>query len=224
MNGDATKPGSANTGSATKQSTLRTFIAIELPTPILEALATTQEQVKSFLRAQSKEAALRWSPIKNLHLTLRFLGDTTPRQREQVSSRLQTLVATVAPFTLSVDASGRALGGFPNLRQPRVLWSGVGGDLDALGKLQAHVEAIAQAEGFAPEEKSYSPHLTLARAAREADHRRLTQVGQAIGDFASNLPASEPLAFQIDRLVFYQSELSAGGSRYIPLALLPFGA
>jgi 2'-5' RNA ligase len=210
-------------GDATKQETLRTFIAIDLPPPILQALAATQEQLQAYLRSRGIERALRWSPTKNLHLTLRFLGDTTLRQCEQVTARLQRVAAEAASFTLSVDASGRALGAFPNLRQPRVLWSGVGGEIDALGKLQAEVEAALQAVGFAPEEKGFSPHLTLARAARDVDRKQLAQVGQAVGDYAQSLPSAEPLRFQVERLLFYQSELGTGGSRYTVLAELSFG-
>lgn len=218
MNGDATNR-TPNLG--TNRATLRTFIALDLPAPILRALATTQDRLNEYLRAHGGDAALRWSPTKNLHLTLRFLGDTTPRQREQVTARLQAMVAQTAPFELHVDVSGRGLGGFPNLRQPRVLWSGVGGDLEQLGQLQAETEAIAQAVGFAPEEKSYSPHLTLARAAREADRRALMQVGQALGNYQS-AAMPETMNFVMDRLILYQSEVGAGGSHYTALAELPF--
>jgi 2'-5' RNA ligase len=165
---------------------------------------------------------LRWSPIKNLHLTLRFLGDTTPHQRQQVRVRLEEVAAKTTPFMLHVDATGQGLGGFPNLRQPRVLWVGLGGELEALGQFQTQIEAMAQALGFAPEEKAYTPHLTLARAARAADRRVLNQVGQAIGDYAKVFEEAQILSFTVDRLVFYQSELGVGGSRYSALARLPF--
>jgi 2'-5' RNA ligase len=211
-------------GDATNLGTLRTFIAIDLPASLLQELAAIQERLQERLRAQELGKAVRWSPAKNLHLTLRFLGDTTPRQREQVTSRLQEVVAKATPFTLSVDASGRTLGGFPSLRQPRVLWASVDGDLNALNDLQSQVEAVAQSVGFAAEAKSFSPHLTLARAARDADRRALAQVGQFVGDFAKEMPEQASLTFQVDRLIFYRSELGAGGSRYTVLAELPFGA
>jgi 2'-5' RNA ligase len=219
MSGDAIDRGIEH---RTDGDTLRTFIAIDLPTPILHALTTTQEQLQRYLRAHSRGEALRWSPIKNLHLTLRFLGDTTPHQRQQVQTRLEEVAATTTPFMLHVDANGQGLGGFPNLRQPRVLWVGLGGELEALGQLQTQIEAMAQALGFAPEEKAYTPHLTLARAARTADRRVLSQVGQAIDDYAQQSIHTEMLSFEADQVIFYQSELGAGGSRYTALARLPF--
>jgi 2'-5' RNA ligase len=197
-----------------------------LPKAVLAGLATTQEQVRRYLIGEGLERNLRWSPVKNLHLTLRFLGDTTPNQCKAVAARLNEVAASHAPFTLSVDVSGRALDGFPNLRQPRVLWSGVEGDLDALHHVQAALEASVQALGFAPEEKAYSPHLTLARAARDAGRRALNETGSAIEKYRQQLPvitgaaSSDLIRFPVEQLIFYQSELGAGGSRYTVLATL----
>jgi 2'-5' RNA ligase len=202
---------------------LRTFIAIDLPVDLLQNLAATQTALQADLRARGMDRALRWSPTKNLHLTLRFLGDTTAPQREALMARLQPLTAATSPFTLQVDTGGRGLGGFPNLGQPRVLWTGVTGDLAALQHLQGAIEQMVQAIGLAPEAKSFAPHLTLARAAREADRRALAQVGQATGDFARTAPATTT-SFAVEHVTLYQSELAAGGSRYTPLAVLPFAA
>ena len=211
------------TGDATSRATLRTFIALDLPDPLLDALATTQEQVQHELRGQSRAlgAALRWSPTKNLHLTLRFLGDTTAAQQATITTHLHEVATHIVPFTLEVDVSGRGLGAFPNLRQPRVIWSGVTGDLAALHELQAQVEAVAQVAGFVPETKAFSPHLTLARAARDAERRVLAQAGAAIHAYAEQTTTTAVMRFQVDRVVFYQSELGAGGSRYTVLAALP---
>jgi 2'-5' RNA ligase len=208
---------------------LRTFIAVDLPSAILHALAATQEAVQGYLAAQSSGqrgsnlgAALRWSPTENLHLTLRFLGDTNDQQRQEVTAALQELAAMTARFTLAVDVSARGLGGFPNLRQPRVVWSSVQGDRAALDAFQAQTETIAQAAGFAPEERAYSPHLTLARAARDVDRRTLSRAGELIERFSSESVTSELMSFDVERVRFYQSELRAGGSRYTVLAELPF--
>lgn len=203
---------------------IRTFVAIDLPPAVLHALSKTQEEVQAYLRDRHLDNALRLSPVKNLHLTLRFLGDTTPLQRGQVTAALQEVTTRCKPFRLDVDVSGRGLGGFPNLHQPRVLWSGVAGELAALAHLQVQVEEVARKVGFAVEEQEYAPHLTLARAVREADRRLLSQAGQAIGKFIQSTPQREFLSFQVDRLIYYQSELSPGGSRYTALALLPFAA
>ncbi len=204
---------------------IRTFIAIDLPTELLEALATTQTQVRDFLRREQLEPALRWSLTHNLHLTLRFLGDTSSAQRAQLATRLAEVAQRLAPFTLVVDTSGRALGGFPNLRQPRVLWTGVEGDLIALRRVQREMERAARDAGFAAELKQYSPHLTLSRAARDADRHTLAQVGQALDAYIrqahTTMPAGNLMRFTVARLILYQSELGPGGSRYTPLTEVP---
>jgi 2'-5' RNA ligase len=216
-------------GGVTKNSaTLRTFIAIDLPKPILDALAAMQEQLQSYLRSQKKASLFRWSPTKNLHLTLRFLGETTPSQSAQIVQRLQTLAATCAPFNLQLDLSSHGLGGFPNLRQPRVLWMGLAGELATLQQLQAQVEIMVQTVGFAPEERAFAPHLTLARAAQEAERRALQEAGQLLSDQApaalatlTSTLSSATLNFDVDRLIYYQSELGSGGARYNVLAEVP---
>jgi 2'-5' RNA ligase len=205
--------------------TLRTFIAITLPSPLLDALAATQSALQTHLAGQSHQGdvsrVLRWSARQNLHLTLRFLGDTTPDQQAAVTAHLARVAATIKPFQLTVNASGRALGGFPNLRQPRVLWTGVEGDLMALRELQMHCERIAQAVGFAPDSQSYTPHLTLARTARDADRRTAGRVGKAVAIFIEGSAPILPMSFVVDQIVFYQSQMRAGGSHYRPLAELP---
>lgn len=196
---------------------IRTFIALDLPSDVLAALAATQTQVRDHLAAQQLERALRWSLTKNLHLTLRFLGDTSAAQAAEMTTRLLEVAGKSAPFVLEVDNSGRALGGFPDLRQPRVLWMGVGGDLVALRHLQSEIEMVAQAVGFAAELQHYSPHLTLARAGREVERRTLTQVGRAIASLMHTAPPASPLRFTVDHVTFYQSELQPGGPRYTRL-------
>lgn len=231
MNGDDTNLGANRSHASPKRPNptwqsrndgmIRTFIAIDLPSSVQDALATLQDNLKSAIRSQMRDAAFRWSATQNLHLTLRFLGDTTPLQRDEVVSRLRVLLATWQPLRLDVDVSGQALGGFPNLRQPRVLWSGVAGEVDRLRRLQAGVELVAREVGFVPETKAYSPHLTLARSAREADGHVIAQAARMIEAYIQQQPTAATMSFVAESITFYQSELRAGGSVYTPLAVLP---
>jgi 2'-5' RNA ligase len=125
---------------------LRLFIAVDLP-PVLAAAVQAL--------CQGLPAA-RWSKPAQLHLTLRFLGDTP----EDELPRLRAQLLTVArpPFELGV----RGVGAFPRQRRPaRVLWAGVA-PAEPLVALKA---AIDGAIGPDPEEaeRGFSPHLTLAR-------------------------------------------------------------
>ena len=160
---------------------------------------------------------LSWSRTGNIHLTLRFLGDTDARQRRALIDALQAAAVDWRPFRLSVSG----VGGFPNLRRPRVLWVGMDGDLAALNALQAAVEAMVQGVGFAAEGKRFSPHLTLARSRRNLSSRDLAAVGQAVSDYTPDPPSTEAT---IDHLVYIHSDLRPGGAVYTPLADVAFGA
>ena len=203
-------------GDVTTDS-LRTFVAIDLPPALHNAVAAEQARLQRHLSQTGPARSLTWSPTGNIHLTLRFLGDTAPRQRRDLIESLQTAAAGWRPFRLTVAG----VGGFPNLRRPRVLWLGMDGDLAALTALQVAVETLVQGVGFAAEEKSFSPHLTLARSRRDASPRDMAAVGQAVGDYTPDLP---PTAATIDYLVYFQSALRPGGAVYTPLAVVPFGA
>jgi len=196
---------------------LRTFVALELPPAVRSVLADQQTRLQNHLTAQ-RITTLRWSPVENIHLTLRFLGDTSRTQRDALIEGLRTVASTWSPFSLRLAG----LGCFPNCRAPRVLWQGVAGDLAALGALQADVEALVQQIGFAAEERPFSPHLTLARARRNAARPALQQTGRTLTALMADTPPPG-ITFDVDHLVYYQSELRPGGSIYTPLAVFAFG-
>ena len=124
----------------------RLFIAIDLA-PAIKA------EVHALCRGLS---AAHWSKMEQLHLTLRFLGETPDEQIAGLRAALAQVKA--APFTLAL----RGVGVFPLRRRPaRVLWAGVSPEEPAC----ALKKAIDDALGPDPEaaERGFSPHLTLAR-------------------------------------------------------------
>src|SRR5688572_9223334 len=119
-----------------------------------DALAALQDGV----RAQRDDAGHRWIAPEQLHVTLRFLGETTAPQREAVALSLEQHANGIAPF----DAIAGRLQYWPSVRNPRVLVLQLesGGALEALG---ASLENRMRALGFAPEPRTFRAHLTLAR-------------------------------------------------------------
>jgi 2'-5' RNA ligase len=204
--------------SAAATSDLRTFVAVELPAEVKRAIAGEQARVQAALADQGLASTLRWSPVDNIHLTLRFLGDTTPAQQRRLIDGLSAAAHDWSPFALS---TGR-LGCFPTCRAPRVFWQGIEGDLDALSVLQAGVERLVQGVGFAAEERAFSPHLTLARARRESARPALQETGRALTTLAAE-PQPPAISFTVNHIVYFQSDLRAGGSVYTPLAVILFG-
>ena len=195
---------------------MRTFIAIDLPPPIQQNLDQRSTVLRNDLRAQNAPSCLRWATVTNAHLTLRFLGETTKGQVQALATGLHTLAAAHRPFELTLGA----VGGFPNLRQPRVLWLGIGGELAKLNALQAAIEQQIQRFGFAAESRPFSPHITLARAKCDAERVQLQRIGQLVAAYRETVTA---VPWQITTFVHMQSELRPTGSIYTPLAHFRLG-
>jgi len=197
---------------------MRTFIAIEIPRPLQQKLQRIcdllQTQLGQELGAYYAPPILRWSRVGNMHITLRFLGETTPTQRQIIETNLQGISTNQQPFAITIGE----LGGFPTLCQPRVIWRGVGGDLAQLNALQATIETGAQSAGFAAEKRAYTAHLTLARAQRQVPREDLRRIGQLL----QNTDMPKALSFQVSEIVHMRSELNARGARYTPLIRIPF--
>ena len=132
---------------------MRAFIAIEIPDGIKQGMAKAQEQLKR------SGASAGWTRPEGIHLTLQFLGEVPEAKVEGIRNALRQAAEGKAGFRLEIGGAGA----FPDARRPRVVWMGVGGDLDRLQALQAAVEEAMSGTGFAREERKFTPHLTLGR-------------------------------------------------------------
>ncbi len=135
---------------------LRTFIAVRLPEPVLEALG----KLAAGVAQDWPPRGVRWVRAEGIHLTLRFLGDTEEEQIAALKLGLDEAVAGFAPFELCFGD----MGCFPNVRRPRVIWAGVADAGERLAPLQKAVERMVRAQGWEREQgKAFRPHLTLGR-------------------------------------------------------------
>ena len=192
---------------------MRTFIAIELPGGVKQRVIERQRRLQRLLDEQGIGGAFRWTPPDNLHLTLRFLGETGDTQRRQIEGALATIAAQSAAFSLAL----RAAGAFPNLHKPNILWLDFGGDLNVLAPLQRRIELAAQQAGFTAEERAFTPHLTVARAQKSAAPAMLARAGEALRTVtAAPAPAGTPFAVAAFYLI--RSDLQPAGAIYTPLA------
>lgn len=171
---------------------MRLFIGIAPDDPSRQALA----------RLTGGVPGARWSRPENLHLTLRFLGETSRVVAEDVVAELSTL--TFRPFDLAYCAAGI----FGDRKRARILWAGVAAS-DALNTLQRRVELAVQAAGCKPDGRKFAPHVTLARL-RNAPWDRLEQF---VADHAAFRTAAET----VDSYYLYESITGEDGPRYIPL-------
>lgn len=177
---------------------MRLFIAVPLPTEIKTALG----KMITDLKAQGGK--VRWVAAQNLHLTVRFLGDT----EEAKVDKLKRIIDDVAAKFPAVDTSIDRLGGFPNLNRPRVIWAGLEENeaVVTLGKLARQVELAVRQLRFKPESKGFKAHLTLGRV---KDPRSLSGLSEYIQSYHF-----EPLPMHLDRLVLFKSTLTPNGSIY----------
>jgi len=129
---------------------MRLFTAFDLPTEILSGL----ERLLVGLRP---EAQIKWSPIENLHITIKFIGEWPEERIGQVDAALDRLLHRAA-----IDVQVGELGWFPSAHSPRVLFAGVDAG-DKLPHLAAVTDKALAKIGVAPEPHPFSPHLTLAR-------------------------------------------------------------
>lgn len=168
---------------------LRLFAALEVPPDIAEAL----------VRRQQGLPGARWSPIENLHITLRFFGDVPEPLAAELDSELGRV--TGEPLTLSLEGAG-AFGEGDDLR---VLWAGVA-DSEPLRVLAGRCETAARRAGLKPDKRVYKPHVTLAYL-RRPDPARVAAWIQG-----HNLLKSPP--FSVGGFGLYSSWPSDGASRY----------
>lgn len=182
---------------------MRVFIAIELPDEVKAALTALQNDLRQ------TRADVAWTKPDNFHLTLKFLGEMDAKQIPDITNACNDAAASADSFSLQVKDTGV----FPNVKQPKVLWASLAGELNQLQSLQRQLDTNLHALGFAKEPRSFNPHLTLGRV-----KSRLNEAAVTAKLLMAELPA---LSFTVSELVVMQSQLHPTGSIYTPLAHCP---
>jgi RNA 2',3'-cyclic 3'-phosphodiesterase len=188
---------------------MRIFVAIELPEDLRLALS----ELRTFFGAPAEAA--KWVAPDLLHITMRFLGQISEDQLRSVEAAAGAAGASTGPFTLEAGLPGA----FPNQRNPRVLWVGLGGEsgLESLQKLHDVLEVDLVQRGFKGEDKRFSPHITVARVRERAGSEARHALGQALADVRSR-PIGPSRTFPVEQLTVMRSDLGPGGPRYTPLS------
>lgn len=166
-----------------------TFLAVRVPEPAGTRLAQA---------LRHHDIPGRLVPQENWHITLRFLGTTTRPACERICSFLDE-ADLGAPF--KVELTG--IGAFPSTKKATVVWKGVGVGADRIRELAMICDDIAQAAGFAPEDRPVRPHVTLSRIRPPRDVAYLLD--------GSSWPK---VGFRAESVTFYHSVLGDGPARY----------
>lgn len=180
---------------------MRLFTGLDVPYELRRNL----ELLLQLLRPQ---ASINWSPLENLHITTKFIGEWPQTGLDELKSALEQV-----PRVGDIKIVVRGIGWFPNPHSPRVLFTSVSGE-PKLNDLAAAVNAACEGLGIPREEKEYRPHLTLARI---RNPEALIKLKQTI----AGLPSVDFGAFTATQHHLYLSEPKGSRSVYTKLASYP---
>jgi 2'-5' RNA ligase len=182
---------------------MRLFTGLSIPPPILQTLTALLEQLRP-------TAPLNWSPPENLHITLKFIGNWP---EDRLPELRQTLETVPQPGNIEIDIAG--FGYFPNPHHPHSFFAGIHVG-PQLASLAAAIEGSLVKIGCPPENRPYTPHLTLARIKGGEDIRSLRDHIAAMNNFQLG-------SFEATHFHLYASNQNQGVSVYSILASYPVG-
>ena len=178
----------------------RLFIAVELP----EAAKAELAGLTSAVRELDIRGA-RTVRVEGLHLTLKFLGDVEVSEVPKIASGMDRAAEPVEAFGLALGETGT----FPSGGGARVLWVGVEGDTDALGRLRESVEDCMAEAGFRRERRAFNPHITIGRVRDRVSRGDRRRVMEALSE--KEVAAT---AIRVEGVSLMRSELRPDGARY----------
>lgn len=183
---------------------VRLFLAL----PLDEATRQRLAGVSGELRRRWPSRAT-WVKPEHLHLTLRFLGELDRPRAEALAEALSPALRGHAPFSFALHG----LGAFPSPARATVLWAGITPCLELL-QIHATIKKTLSDCGFPPEDKPFSPHLTLARVRERGKVSEAPAVLEALSsDVSGKVDARE--------VILYESRLSPAGPSYSEYGKFP---
>lgn len=182
---------------------MRVFVGMDISEEIRRSIAVLCEEMKNVARGA------RWIRTEAMHVTLKFIGHAEASRIEKIQSELAT-VHSARP----IEMRFRGAGCFPHARRPRVLWVGIEPSPN-LAEISAAIESCLEPLGIPREERTFHPHLTLARFGEPQGQKLLPM---ALSGLASRVFG----AIISNEFHLYQSQLKRGGAEYTRLATFRF--
>ncbi len=184
---------------------IRAFIALDISEDVRRKL----EELKNHLAPYGRN--VKWVPVKNIHITLKFLGNIS----EDRISDIEGVIRKLLQNRSSISLRAKGAGAFPSLKKIRVVWAGIDGDIDKLRSLQQDLEVELERIGFPREDRSFKPHLTLGRLKSPSGNNSLAKAIAGLHSFQSD-------QFVVDHVTLYRSILKPSGAVYEALVKVPF--
>jgi len=151
--------------------TIRSFFSFDIEDQTIIKRLT---EVQGMLANTGADLKLVKPP--NIHLTVRFLGDISPAMVDAIYEEMKQV--SFAPFEVEL----RGLGAFPKLSYPRVVWAGIKKGAEELTDVFEQLEPRLRGLGFKPDNKGFSPHLTIARVRTGRNKAQLIKLIQELED------------------------------------------
>ncbi|MBI5074138.1 MAG: RNA 2',3'-cyclic phosphodiesterase [Nitrospirae bacterium] len=186
--------------------TIRCFVAVNLPDRIRRSLA----DLIAGLRKTGADVA--WVQAERIHLTLKFLGNTDSAMIPEITERLSKKLSHYNAFYIKIGG----VGCFPSEKRPRVFWVGIEHSA-VLNSIRKDMDAEFAQLGFAPEERPFSPHLTIGRV------RSLRGIGEMLRSFAEHR-GTDLGAVEVKSIHIMKSDLKPAGAEHTSIAEIPMGA
>lgn len=183
--------------------TLRTFIGVKI-----EENQKLTDLVTG-LMARLSGKPIKWVSTHNYHITLRFLGSTTPEQVSKIYNAINAVASSHKTFILTLSG----IGNFGRSDAPTVLWAGVEKN-DNLEIMAASMEMLAREAGFPAELKPFAPHLTLARPKGNGYAEIVRELANEFGEISLGKST-------ISSIFLFKSLHGQGGPIYLPIFEIP---
>ena len=175
---------------------IRTFVSVSVPKEIVNI----QSMLKSTV--EPKGVKVRWVMNGKMHLTLKFLGNTTEGSIDNLNEALFNAVKSAKVINLSISGTGA----FPVKGRPNVLWLGIKGDIDELKQLTVNINNSLAPLGFITEKRDFLPHVTIARI--KSNQKKIPNISNYLNTTFTELP------MKIVKISLMQSESFSKGTFY----------
>jgi 2'-5' RNA ligase len=179
---------------------MRTFIAIELPQEVRDALSRLQNQLKS------SGADVKWVAPENIHLTLKFIGDIDDIKLDKIIRIIEDIAKNKNSFYIHLCS----IGAFPKLSYPKVIWAGIDKGDSETKEIAKELEERIEKAGIPKEDRPFSSHITIGRLRSYLNREKLVQnLENVMREFQT-----ENLEFNVTEITLFKSTLTPKGPIY----------
>ncbi len=176
---------------------IRLFTALEVSEKQKEEIRTLQNNL------ETSNSKIRWIQNNNLHITLKFLGETDQKLVKTVTSIIDEIAAQNNTFELSFGG----LGVFPAYHKAKVIWVGINEGLGSIREIAVKLDERMSEIGVSSEKKPFQPHLTIGRAKSVLSSEELLRIEQGSEGFTTEQSA-------VNGISLFQSNLTRKGAIY----------